>query len=129
MSPGGIDQYEVEVRIVLGHNPDLVVGDERIDLTQYATADALHALMRDKGFARRTDGATNANEHCYAWRDKGECVANPEFMRKECALACQGLADKRKDECAAWAKLGECDTNPSFMNVECPVSCGWKSEL
>ena len=129
MAPGGIDTYAgVEVRIVLGHNPDLVVGDERIDLTQYATADALHALMRDKGFALRTDGATNANEHCYAWRDKGECLSNPAFMRKECALACQGLADK-SGQCAAWARTGECDKNAAFMYVECPISCGWKSEL
>lgn len=128
MSPGGADAYNVDIRIVRGHNPDLVVGSERIDLTQYESEEALHALMRSKGFvARMTNDRQNNNPMCYAWRNLGECVRNPSFMNRECALACHQLEDKSLD-CPRWG-YAECDRNPSFMHVECPVTCGWKKEL
>lgn len=140
MSPGGVDRYrDVQVKIVNGHNPDLVVVDsedgqtelKRIDLTQYATIDALHALMSTEGFvARNTDGdvVQNKSDKCYAWRDMGECLRNPTFMRTNCALACRNLVDKNA-RCNEWAASGQCETNPKFMLGDCPVACGWKEEL
>lgn len=109
-----------------GHNPDLVITDasgretRRIDLTAFKTQDDLHALMRAQRFLRKSE--------CDAWRDRGECLANPTFMRSHCAHACRDLAD-RDAQCAAWARRGECKANPTFMFAECPVSCGWKQEL
>jgi len=48
--------YDMNVKYIPGHNPDLVVTsadgtNERIDLTKFATPDALHALMTEKGIA------------------------------------------------------------------------------
>lgn len=133
MQPGGADRYEaLEIRIVKGHNPDLVVtsnGDERFDLTQYKTVDALHALLQQQGFAPRSNvELQNKDPQCFAWRDVGECVGAPTFMRENCALACRNLADKNA-LCAQWAANGECEKNKKFMHPECPVSCGWKEEL
>lgn len=51
------DSYEdVEVEYIRGHNPDLVIFEdgvevERIDLAPMTT-DEIHALMKDKGFTR-----------------------------------------------------------------------------
>lgn len=69
MKPGGADRYEnLEVRIVHGHNPDLVVTEpggaetRRLDLTQYPTDADLHALVLAEGFALRAD-ASLQNKH------------------------------------------------------------------
>ena len=133
MQPGGADRYEgLEIRIVKGHNPDLVVtsdGDERFDLTKYATDEALHALVAERGFALRADtGLQNKDPKCYMWRNSGECVGSPAFMRDNCALACRNLVD-RNALCAQWATQGQCEANKKFMHPECPVACGWKEEL
>ena len=140
LSPGEADRYaDLEVRFVPGHNPDLVVTvgpdgatlptPKRHDLTAYAGVEAMHALMAAEGFvARAADGARNLDANCASWKDKGECLRNPAFMRAKCALACRGLAD-RDAQCAAWAKRGECEANAQFMYVTCPVACGWKHEL
>ena len=132
---GGVDQYaSVDVRITPGHNPDLVVTDERgeevrrIDLTAYDTQDALHALMQTEGFVRTASEVRNKHDDCYKWGSKGECLRNPAFMKAECPLACAHLVDQN-DQCAAWAERGQCDENPTFMLSHCPVSCGWKNEL
>tara|TARA_Y100000741_G_scaffold45738_1_gene31670 strand:- start:149 stop:343 length:195 start_codon:yes stop_codon:yes gene_type:complete len=60
MTPGNVDQYlNLPVRIVKGHNPDLVVTDvtgrevRRFDLTQYKTSEALHELVRQQGFVKK----------------------------------------------------------------------------
>lgn len=138
LSPGGADRYEhLEVRIVHGHNPDLVVlnsttheESKRFDLTRYATEEDLHTLVVAQGFAIRSEGGlVNTDERCYGWQNSGECLANPVFMRKHCALACQNLADKN-ERCDAWASNGQCESNPKFMYKECPVACGGnKNEL
>lgn len=140
LTPGEADRYaDLEVRFVPGHNPDLVVTagpdgvalaiPRRHDLTAYANVEALHALMATEGFAERAaDGVRNLDANCASWKDKGECLRNPTFMRATCALACRGLAD-RDAQCTAWAKLGECEANAQFMYATCPVACGWKHEL
>ena len=133
MEPGGADAYQdLEIRIVKGHNPDLVVtskGDERIDLTKFGTHEELHTLLSTHGFVKRSDTSVrNKHAKCYAWRNMGECVGNPTFMRENCALACRNLVDKNT-KCARWAANGQCETNKKFMHPECPVACGWKQEL
>ena len=123
----------MELRTKPGALPELVITSvdppERIDLTKYSTAAQLHELMTARGFAKVTeDGPINMHENCYSWRDSGECVTNPAFMRANCARACRDLRDAHA-ECAQWSAKGECTTNPKFMNAACPVSCGWKEEL
>ena len=53
---GGVDQYyNVKVKYISGHNPDLVIdGRERIDLTKYKTYASLHDLLQSKGFVKKT---------------------------------------------------------------------------
>jgi hypothetical protein len=89
--PGGVDQYpEVTVKYVSGHNPDLIVDDnEPIDLTQFTSTDALHALFQQKGF-RRGNHHENAL-HCDDWAQMGECEKNPRFMKRKCAHSCNKL--------------------------------------
>jgi glycerol-3-phosphate cytidylyltransferase-like family protein len=59
-NPGHIDQYpDIKIRWIGGANPDLVIfGEdekekERIDLTAYRSIDALHELVRTKGFQKK----------------------------------------------------------------------------
>ena len=68
--PGGADLYDVEIKYIPGHNPDLVIsrGDdgysdiERIDLTHYKSQEALHGLFKEKGIARKADAAASKDE-------------------------------------------------------------------
>lgn len=127
MKKGGVERYaNLEVRYVTGHNPDLVLTDaggretKRIDLTKFKTQDQLHELMRKHRFLLKSE--------CEAWRDRGECLANTDFMRSHCSDACRNLVDKDA-QCALWAQRGECKSNSVYMFAECPVSCGWKQEL
>jgi hypothetical protein len=126
----GVQLYLDEVKVVGGHNPDLVLDDgaRRIDLTAYESVDALHALMRAEGLAPRADRSRlNKNPKCWGWREAGECMKNADFMRTECPLACAHLED-RNDECARWAAAGECTKNTKYMSTHCPVACA-KAEL
>ena len=66
-TPGGVDQYECNVKYIPGHNPDLVLrsGSEetaRVDLTKYKTQEALHELFTTRGIARRpaAEGASHS---------------------------------------------------------------------
>ena len=100
-SPGGVDEYpDVEVKFIPGHNPDLVIGDKRIDLTKYKTHSALHELFDANGF-RRAGAKSAMDEHksptkpipdkssfCASWAEKGECEKNPRFMKTTCPMAC-----------------------------------------
>jgi hypothetical protein len=130
----GVQRYkDLEVRVISGHNPDLVIThprNKRIDLTTYSSASALHALVRGEGFVENTDPMRLRNKHekCIPWADFGECLLNEAFMRTECPLACHSLRDHKPD-CAVWRKNGECERNPKYMTRFCPVACGWKNEL
>ena len=136
MTPGEVDRYaDVEVRILAGHNPDLVIlSDEdeterkRIDLTAYASSEDMHAMMREEGFLLRSDTLANRHKDCYAWRNSGECLRNAAYMREQCALACHDLKDAN-EQCAKWARNGECARNSKYMFATCPESCSGKQEL
>lgn len=132
-----MDRYaNLEVRFVPGANPDLVVLDaggkkikKRIDLTQFPTTAAIHAAVRAEGFgAASAPSAPAVSPQCIQWRDGGECLRNPSFMKAECVSACRGLVDQ-ETSCGGWARKGECERNPGFMFARCPVACGFKEEL
>jgi hypothetical protein len=63
---GGVDAYEVDVKFIPGHNPDLVLYDaadeviERVDLTQYKSQEALAGVLDEKGVRKKA--ATPAAE-------------------------------------------------------------------
>ncbi|KAG8466974.1 hypothetical protein KFE25_008353 [Diacronema lutheri] len=92
------------------------------------------------------------SDHCAAWKQKGECIANSRFMMITCAHSCGTCASTArapplpplpeavashanlldaadaecKDEhadCASWAAAGECGKNAAYMTSSCPVSC------
>ena len=130
--PGGADAYlDLDVRIVRGKDPELVMGERRLSLSGYTTPEALHGLLAEHSFTRADDGLRNHHWQCYHWRDKGECARNPEYMRAHCARACSLLRDSHA-RCAAWATVGESAHNAVYMLAECPVACqtaAAKSEL
>jgi hypothetical protein len=95
MSPGGVDEYpEVEVKFIPGHNPDLVVDGQRIDLTKYKTHVALHELFDKHGFRRTAeppaspDKSPDKSTFCTLWADRGECTKNSQFMKTTCPATC-----------------------------------------
>ena len=61
--------YEIEVKFIPGHNPDLVLYDDlglekkRIDLTQYNSQEALHRLMADYGIQRKAGAGEPGRGH------------------------------------------------------------------
>ena len=76
--PGGADAYlDLDVRIVRGKDPELVMGERRLSLSGYTTPEALHGLLAEHSFTRADDGLRNHHWQCYHWRDKGECAATP----------------------------------------------------
>lgn len=130
LGKGGVDQYaDVTVTFVRGQNPDLVLLEhgretQRIDLTTYKTSEELHALFASKGFRRKGGGA---QDDCFAWRDRGECLRNPTFMQRTCAHACAGVTDRHAD-CVTWSVNGECTRNPEFMYTHCGRACAARKE-
>ena len=132
MEPGGVDLYEgVEVKFIPGRNPDLVLLNthddaerKRIDLTAYASVDALHALMRDEGFRRKRRISRDRHADCKMWARRGECARNAAFMSSACATSCEEVVVQDEDEhCSAWAKMGHCESNPRYMLYRCSQSC------
>lgn len=132
----GADLYEgLDVRFVLGAKPTLVILErdsdaekERVDLWPLDSVEAVHAVVRARGFLLARDDSTPTDRHalCKVWADKGECLANTAFMTAECARACARIED-RDPLCRTWAAHGECARNGAFMNASCPVAC--KDEL
>ena len=65
--------------------------------------------------------------YCATWAKMGECQANPNWMLKNCKVACGECKNKCADydeHCATWKKQGECKKNPEYMNIYCAESCG-----
>lgn len=96
---GGADLYEnLAVQFIGGHNPDLVVFDERgkelkrIDLTTYDNTDNIHVLMIQEGFVKKTK--FDQSPSCAEWARQGECQKNPGYMLQECKISC---AEKTTD--------------------------------
>lgn len=66
------------------------------------------------------------NENCNVWAAGGECELNPNFMRKNCALACSAKSPELSQierECVGYAEQGECVRNPAFMIQTCRRHC------
>ena len=82
----------MQIKIVAGHNPDLVVFNDtetiRIDLTEHKTLDALHTLVQSYGFKNRNSNLKNLHNDCFVWQNNNECQKNPAYMKQNCALAC-----------------------------------------
>jgi len=142
-----VDIYdEVSTILIPGHNPDLVMLDEkdqeveRIDLTQYKTQEELHGLLTGRGFKAAPPGAPRhpklkgnycADEYkkqCPLWAASGECATNPWFMKEKCQKSCEwcdkpGCTDD-DGRCPRWSNKGECVGNTAFMHRHCRKSCG-----
>jgi prolyl 4-hydroxylase len=88
-----------------------------------------------------TPNGSSCDTHvrCPIWKDDGECIRSPSYMKKHCPATChnvkaeeleasrvdiaEGLCRDRHTDCPAWAALGECDVN-SAMRTYCAVACG-----
>ena len=68
-----------------------------------------------------------------AWAARGECAANPSFMRARCRVACGAPCDAGAivddpacadghEMCPSWALTGDCEQNDG-LHATCPVSC------
>lgn len=134
--PGGVDLYDgVDVKFILGQNPELVLYDEhatetrRIDLTAYDSTDALHALMRTVGFRHKERVSLDRHASCRMWARRGECIRNAAFMRATCATSCDEVVVQDEDEhCSEWAKMGHCESNPQYMIYRCSHSCATRRD-
>jgi hypothetical protein len=90
-------------------------------------------LARASSAAVSVDGTAtepacvNSDENCVLWAEKGECKANPAFMRASCRASCYVCqSDGCRDEdgqCEAWAANGECARNEAYMLSACPYAC------
>ena len=67
------------------------------------------------------------DDNCQLWATKGECEANPGFMKASCSAscyACQSASCRDADpSCEAWAFAGECEANEHYMLPNCAFSC------
>jgi len=89
--------------------------------------------------AEGADGCVDASELCAGWAAAGECEANPDFMRHDCAASChacgasahapatpvrQGCSDDPAEGCRSREAAGECVSNKTAMLIACPAACG-----
>jgi ShK domain-like len=83
-----------------------------------------------EGQACSDDGICDTHERCAVWKEEGECIRSPEYMREHCPVACTEMdteisteeCEDRHVGCSEWAQLGECDKNPE-MEKYCSKSC------
>nr|CAB3261372.1 uncharacterized protein LOC100176967 [Phallusia mammillata] len=92
-------------------------------------------------------GCKDDNPSCAAWKESGECQANPSYMLVSCKLSCGvcGISTSTispisttdtttppvtdptcKDDnvyCDYWMRTGECEINPNYMLQSCRKSC------
>jgi prolyl 4-hydroxylase len=106
-------------------------------------------LLRHGAFGQEctADGSLcDTHERCPVWKEEGECVQNPDYMKKLCPFSCVGLKDDasgvpnvsdetggefedRHERCKLWAKIGECKANAANMEKYCPKACKtWAAE-
>lgn len=65
--------------------------------------------------------------HCVDWARQGECSRNPDYMSRECPVACgfsQANCRDFSEACPRLAAAGECKRNPMSTLVLCGESCG-----
>jgi len=67
----------------------------------------------------------DADQHCVAWADAGECEANPAFMRTNCAVTCARVAQDAEDDskCAAIIAAAPQGCRSEAVLVECGGPC------
>uniref|UniRef100_A0A0B6ZGJ8 Metalloendopeptidase n=1 Tax=Arion vulgaris TaxID=1028688 RepID=A0A0B6ZGJ8_9EUPU len=82
----------------------------------------------------------SSDTECDIWARTDHCNINPQWMLKNCAMACKACKGDGKvatttptpsgsscndmdANCVVWAKSGYCDTNPSYNLVSCKKSC------
>ena len=80
----------------------------------------------------------DTSDMCEMWASSGECDANPDYMRQNCAATCERVAasggaagddgSSRADAitCARWAMMGFCKethTHAAFMHANCADAC------
>lgn len=70
----------------------------------------------------------DSDENCAAWADRGECEANPAWMRPNCARSCRTCGENphcfdNNELCPEWASNGSCEENPGYMGLYCQRSC------
>ena len=91
--PGGADIYEnLSVKYISGHNPDLVIYDdniqvERIDLKKKDVA-TIKEMLREKGIYERSNACMDTHPDCKYWADHGQCTENSVFMHANCKSSC-----------------------------------------
>ncbi|XP_050400749.2 GLIPR1-like protein 1 [Patella vulgata] len=79
----------------------------------------------------------DGNDNCPEWKKGGQCESNPDYMKKNCPMACQVCeveenessskptndCEDESTECKNWAETGHCAMNPSYMLKSCKKSC------
>ena len=96
----------------------------------------LLALIAISLFAAVHAVPVDTSDMCEMWAPSGECDANPDYMRQNCAASCAGAkakpggyASQMKRECVGYARQGECSRNPAFMLSTCRAECdAWEAE-
>lgn len=90
---GGADQYDMlKVKYISGHNPDLVIYNddieiERIDLKKYNTLKDIQNLLNSKHIYPRSS-CLDSHQDCHYWSSTGECTKNKNYMEKTCKYSC-----------------------------------------
>ena len=93
----------------------------------------LGAADASEPFADRPPCFETDPAQCAAWAARGECAANPSFMRARCRVACGAPCDAGAivddpacadghEMCPSWALTGDCEQNDG-LHATCPVSC------
>lgn len=88
----GINLYpQISVKWINGHNPDLVIDNQRIDLTQYKSKEEIHLMLQSRGFVNispRFQYPRDKNENCKKWAEQKECMTNSMYMNEYCPFSC-----------------------------------------
>ena len=69
---------------------------------------------------------TDKNDRCAEWAGKGECDANPVWMKPNCAESCKTCGGKcadAQDVCADLKSNGACLTMEGWMSANCKKTC------
>ena len=79
---------EVSLKYIQGRKPELIINDERMDLTLYNSHTKLHELLKEKGFKQVDVLTPDKVRDCSVWAQEGECERNPTFMKLNCINSC-----------------------------------------
>nr|QBH70094.1 CreM12-ShK1 [Colubraria reticulata] len=71
-------------------------------------------------------GCRDNHNRCRLWAMDNECVKNPKYMLRSCALSCSVCQQDVKDSdsrCKKWAKNNGCNIIETWMQKNCKKSC------